>query len=151
MASDKAPTLEVLRTAVVPATDESPPVLVLVVDDSADDALTTAIAEEGMVPSEGFSGAWSVSVRVRERGPETDAATFLLIEHGGGMERRLVLSDWIADHLEVTARGDHFVAILPEEFADLDELNINALGGALFVEVEPSPSVAKLLQSRRAG
>jgi hypothetical protein len=151
VASDEAPVLTVLRTAVAPPTDEDPPTLVLVVDDSADDALTSAIAEEGMVPSERFGGAWAASVTVREGYPRTDAATFLLIEREGGMERRLELSDWIAEHLDVAVRGEHFVAILPEEFADVDVLDIMALGGALFVEVEPSPSVAKLLQSRRAG
>jgi hypothetical protein len=139
-------TLAVIRSALIPRTADRPPVVVLVVDDSDDDQLVEAVAQATDVPSERFGGAWTA-----ETTDAGDAVAFLLVERGGGIERRLELVDWPADHLRIVAEAPHYVALLPLEFAgDVGaRLELSRLGAAIIVSAEASESVAGLLAHRR--
>jgi hypothetical protein len=131
--------------------------VVLVVDDSHDDELTAAIAEENMVPSDRFRGGWqSVTEFDLREGTQQDAAEFVLLERDDGPMRRCWswanpgddLVDLVADH-------SHLVALLPKEYAGHEAGEIDAheliprLGGTLIVDAEPSEHVAALRDERR--
>jgi hypothetical protein len=136
----------VIRSALIPRAADRPPVVVLVVDDSDDDQLVEAVAQATAVPSDRFGGAWDAEIT-----PSADVAAFLLVERGGGIERRLELADWPADHLRIVAEGSHYVALLPLEFAgDVGaRFELSRLGAAIIVSADASEAVAGLLAHRR--
>lgn len=120
------------------------PTLVLVIDDSNDIDLMTAIAQGG-AQSRVFAGAWSALID-----GDGDVARFHLIEVVGDLERSWTLPDWASAQLTV-AQGEHLVALLPRELAgDGDgDMSATVLASALIVRVAPSEAVAGLLQRRR--
>ena len=87
---------------------------------------------------------------------ERDAAEFLLIEYGGGMERCYAWANPPDELLELASSQAHYVALLPSEYAGPlgDEVDpedfLPRLGGSLIAEVsQPSDSCAKLRDLRR--
>lgn len=121
-----------------------PSIVVLVIDDSVDDEVTHAVAEEGVVPSERFGGVWGNGQRYGNW-----LVGFMPIELGGGLERQWFTDNIHRELLEAVLEVPHLVALLPAElagdFKTGDDL-LPRLGGALFVQVdERSPQVAKIL------
>jgi hypothetical protein len=129
-----------LAGALVPLAAPQIPMVVLVVDDSQDDELTTAVAEASNVPADGYGGAWASQATTQDG---LTMVKFVLIRLGSGWERAWTLPSPPAEMLDAITGGAHHVAILPRELAgDLDELNVASLGGSLIVEAQPSEAVA---------
>jgi hypothetical protein len=138
---------EVDRWMLMGTPDDGPMMVILVVDDSDDDDLTAAIAREGMVPADHFSGLWGTG--------EHDGfylIAFRLIELGGGIEREFFTDNVHRELLDAILVVPHLVAIMPREIAGdaKDPESIaHRLGGAMIVEVqERSPQVAKVRAER---
>ncbi|MGH2912456.1 MAG: hypothetical protein ACRDJ3_08270 [Solirubrobacteraceae bacterium] len=130
--------------------ENEPSVIVLVVDDGADDEITARVASEGNVPSEHFGGVWGTGQR--------DGAwllAFQMIELGGGVERRWFTDNIHRELLEAILEVPHYVAVMPSEIAgDARTLEdaLPRLGGALFVQVDHrSPQVEQVLAERGDG
>ena len=123
------------------------PIVVLVIDDSADDEVTSAVAEERRVPSDRFGGLWGSGQRNGNW-----LVAFMLIEHGGGLERQWFTDNIHRELLEAALEVPHLVALLPAEIASDFKTGaelIPRLGSALFVQVDtPSPQVAEILSER---
>jgi hypothetical protein len=130
--------------------DDEPSVIVLVVDDSADDEITALVASEGNVPSEHFGGVWGTGQR-----DGTWLLAFHLIELGGGVERRWFTDNIYRELLEAILDVPHYVALMPREIAGearTREDVLPRLGGALFVQVDHrSPQVEQVLGERGDG
>lgn len=121
------------------------PVIVLVLEDAADEELAAAIvAEQGRKAGERFAGRWAVHAD-----EEGDVARFELIEREGGIERQWALPDWPAEVLEVGAAGAHLVAVLPRgEDGEMPALASADLAGSMIVEAEASEPLRRLLDLR---
>jgi hypothetical protein len=137
---------EVERSMLFTRQDE-PSVIVLVVDDSADDEITARVASEGNVPSEHFGGVWGTG----QRGGCWLLA-FQLVELGGGVERQWFTDNIYRELLEAILEVPHYVALMPSEIAGdarTREDVLRRLGGALFVQVDHrSPQVERVLTER---
>jgi hypothetical protein len=80
--------------------------LVLVVDDSADDELVSVLAAANMVPAHGYGGAWAAQVT-----PGVLTIKFTLVRLGGGWERAWTFPNppdelLGPDHRRSASRGD---------------------------------------------
>lgn len=76
----------------------------------------------------------------------------MLIEYGGGVERRISWANPPDELLDLVVSESHLVAVLPQELAGSlsDELDLERLGGSLIVEVaERSPAVEPVRAMRR--
>lgn len=130
--------------------DPNEDVIVLVVDDSEDDAVAHLVASENAVPSPRFGGVWGSG---QEDGHWLVA--FQLIELGAGPQGigRTWDTPYFDEHiLEAILRVPHLVAILPAEIAQgartLEDI-LPRLQAALYVEVEHgSPQVEQILAER---
>lgn len=122
-------------------------IVILVVDDSKDDALTAVLAKEQLVPNRDFGGAWGTG---QEDGHWLIA--FLLVERGGGLKREWYTSNIHRPLLEGILDVPHLVAILPKEIAGdarTQEEIAPRLASALIVAVEDfSEPVAEVLAER---
>jgi hypothetical protein len=124
-----------------------PSIIIVVVDDSADDELTAIFAREDHVPSASFGGVWGNG--------QADGhwlVAFQLVEIGGGVERQWFTSNIHRPLLEAVLDVPHLVAIVPEEIAG-DAMTAEEIaprfGGALILEVNTaSPQVAEILAER---
>jgi hypothetical protein len=137
---------EVERWMMFPRQDK-PSVIVLVIDDSADDEITARVASEGHVPSEHFGGVWGTGQR-----DGCWLLVFQLIELGGGIERRWFTDNIYRELLEAVLEVPHYVALMPSEIAGdartKDDV-LPRLGGALFIQVDDrSPQVEQVLAER---
>lgn len=124
-----------------------PSIIIVVVDDSADDELTAIFAREDHVPSASFGGVWGSG--------QADGCwlvVFHLVELGGGVERQWFTSNIHRPLLEAVLDVPHLVAIVPEEIAGdatTAEEIAPRFGGALILEVDTtSPQVAEILAER---
>jgi hypothetical protein len=127
--------------------ESDPALLIVVVDDKDDNALTTVIARENMVPSQRFGGVWGNG--------QKDGCwliSFRLVELGGGLERDWFTSNIYRELLEAILDVPHLVAVVPEEIAGdarTPEAIAPRLGGSMIVEVDAaSPQVAEVLAER---
>jgi hypothetical protein len=129
------------------ARENEPSVIVLVVDDSADDEITARVASEGTVPSKHFGGVWGTGQR-----DGVWLLAFQLIELGGGIERQWVTDNIHRELLEAILEVPHYVALMPSEIAGdarILEDALPRLGGSLFVQVDHrSPQVEQVLAER---
>jgi hypothetical protein len=140
----RAGTTPVLKAAGFEASDDRPAVIVLVIDDSADDAITSAIARQTHIPSDQYGGAWSGQVAGGQA-----VAKFHVIAYEDEFERQWIVEDMDPLLMAVGAEASHYVALLPTElagdFSDPVDVAQRAIGGGLVVEVEePSASLAIL-------
>jgi hypothetical protein len=126
----------------------TPPIIVWVVDDSADDDLAAAIASETAVPSPRFWGVW---------GTDEDGAAlaFRLIDRDTHRERSWWLHAFGPPLLGAVLEIPHIVVVLPREIGDARKLAdatsadvvglLRSLRGGLFVRVtEKSGHVREL-------
>lgn len=129
---------------IAPGTPSS--VIVLVVDDSADDELTSLLATEDEAPSSRFGGLWGHGERSGNW-----LISFKLIELGGGIER-----DWFTDNvqtelLDAVLDVPHCVGIMPSEIAEgavSGEDWVQRLAASLIVQVDRrSPQVAEVREA----
>jgi hypothetical protein len=122
-------------------------IIIVVVDDSADDELTAIFAREDQIPSAGLGGVWGSG----QAGGHWLVA-FQLVELGGGVERQWFTSNIHRPLLEAVLDVPHLVAIVPEEIAGdakTAEEIAPRFGGALILEVDSaSPQVAEILTER---
>jgi hypothetical protein len=121
------------------------PLVVVVVDDTDDDELVAVMAEENNVPADGYGGAWAAQVA-------QDGLTikFLLIRRGASWERTWTYPDPPDEMLDAITQGEHHVAVLPRELAgNLEDFNPHSLAGAVFIDAQPSESVAAARAARR--
>lgn len=134
-------TNEALVATLVPRPDNLP-LIVLVVEDSEDDELTSIIAEASAVPSPDYSGGWGAMVKGSAEGFQL-TVKFLLI--GEEWERQWTLPDISKEILSAIMGGTHNVAILPRELAgDLEQpLELPRIAGALIIEAAASDAVKK--------
>jgi hypothetical protein len=118
----------------------APPIIVWVVDDSADDDLTAAFASETAIPSPRFWGVWGAS----ESGG-ADAIAFRLLDRDTHRERTWWLDVFGPPLLGAILEVPHVVVIQPREIADALKLTdatsadvvglVRSLRGGLFVRV----------------
>ncbi len=118
--------------------------LVLVVDDSADDELVSVLAVANIVPAHGYGGAWAAQIT-----PGVLTIKFTLVRLGGGWERAWTFPNPPDELLGPIIGGAHHVAILPREFAgDLSKLDPVTLGGSIIIEAVASEAVAAARAAR---
>ena len=91
----------------------SPPVIVWVVDDSADDDLTSAFARESAVPSPNF---WGVSGAGKNG--DADAIAFRLVDRDSHRERTWWMDTFGPPLLGAILEVPHIVVVHPREIAD---------------------------------
>lgn len=132
----------IAAVAVVPLSPHNIPMVVVVVDDSADDELVEAIArlaesaESEPVSAVGYDGAWDAL----DAG-DHHTLKFKLARVADLWERAWTYIDPPRELVDAITSGDsHYVAVLPRELAgDLGDLNVASLAGALIVEVSMPP------------
>ncbi len=112
------------------------PIVVLVVDDSEDPALTSLLAGEEGCPATDYDGSWSALL-----GGTGLVVKFLLARRDGGWERRWTYTDPGGSVLNAITARAHHVAIVPL-VGDLSDFVREGLRGAIVVDVQPSESVA---------
>jgi hypothetical protein len=128
----------------------TPPIIVWVVDDSADDDLTAAFARESAVPSPNFWGVWGAG-----KNGDADAIAFRLIDRDTHRERTWWLDKFGPPLLGAILEVPHIVVVHPREIADALKLSdatsadvvglLRSLRGGLFVRVtEQSDHVREL-------
>ena len=128
----------------------TPPIVVLVVDDSADDDLTGAFARESAVPSPNFWGVWGTG-----KHGDADTLAFRLIDRDTHRERTWWLDTFGPPLLGAILEIPHIVVVQPREIADALKLSdatsadviglVRSLRGGLFVRVtEQSGHVREL-------
>ena len=128
----------------------TPPIVVLVVDDSADDDLTAAFARESAVPSPNFWGVWGTGIN-----GDADTIAFRLIDRDTHRERTWWLDTFGPPLLGAILEIPHIVVVQPREIADARKLGdatsadviglVRSLRGGLFVRVtERSDHVREL-------
>jgi hypothetical protein len=127
--------------------EDEPSIIIVVVNDSADDELTAIFAHEDRVPSASFGGVWGSG---QAEGHWLIA--FHLVELGGGVERQWFTSNIHRPLPEAVLDVPHLVAIASEEIAGnakTAEEIAPRFGGALILEVDTaSPQVAEILAER---
>jgi hypothetical protein len=105
-----------------------PAIIVVVVDDSADDELVSVLARASRVPAADLRASWAFEVTAGQ-------VRLTLADPRGGFRR-----DWHASPLSnpivSAARERHYVAILPEELAgDVSSgVDVRRLAGAAVVQ-----------------
>ena len=128
----------------------TPPIIVWVVDDSADDDLAAAIASETAVPSPRFWGVWGAG-----ENDGADALAFRLIDRDTHRERTWWLNAFGPPLLGAILEIPHVVVLQPQRIADALKLTdatsadvvglLRSLRGGLFVRVtEQSGHVREL-------
>jgi hypothetical protein len=126
-----------------------PSIIVLVVDDEADDELVAAVAREDHVPSENFGGLWGTGQK-----DGNWLVVFGLIQRGGGLERAWYTDNIHRELLDAILDVPHLVCVMPKEIAgDATTLEamIPRMGGSIMVGVQHrSPQVAQVLAERDA-
>ena len=118
----------------------TPPIIVWVVDDSADDHLTAAFAREGAVPSTKYWGVWGAG-----KNGDEDAIAFRLVDRDSHRERTWWLDKFVPPLLGSILEVPHIVVVHPREIADALKLTdatsadvvglLRSLRGGLFVRV----------------
>jgi hypothetical protein len=118
----------------------SPPIIVWVVDDSADDDLTAAFARENAVPSPNFWGVWGAG-----KNGTADALGFRLIDRDTHRERTWWIDKFGPPLIGAILEVPHVVVVHPREIADALRLAdattadvvglLRSLRGGLFVRV----------------
>jgi hypothetical protein len=118
----------------------TPPIIVWVVDVSADDVLTAACARERAVPSPNFWGVWGAG-----KNGTDDAIAFRLIDRDTHRERSWWLDKFGPPLLGAILEVPHIVVVQPREIADAHTLSdatsadvvglLRSLRGGLFVRV----------------
>ena len=96
----------------------TPPIIVLVVDDSADDDLTAAFARESAVPSPNFWGVWGTG-----KNGDADTIAFRLIDRDTHRERTWWLDTFGPPLLGAILEIPHIVVVQPREIADALKLS----------------------------
>ena len=128
----------------------APPIIVWVVDDSADDELTAAFASETVIPSPRFWGVWGAGA-----GEGADGLAFRLIDRDTRRERTWWLGVFGPPLVGAILTIPHVVVLQPREIADALKLVdatsadvvglVRSLRGGLFVRVtEQSDHVREL-------
>ena len=124
---------------VVPGSD--PPVVLLVVDDSADDELVSIFAREDMVPAPDYGGGWSSSLT-------SGIVRFTLERVSGGFRRDWRLPGLTAEIAGATSVA-HLVALAPAELAgDRQHFTVEDLHrfrGGLIVAAHPTIALTTLV------
>jgi hypothetical protein len=118
----------------------SPPIIVWVVDDSADDDLTAAFARESAVPSPNYWGVWGAG-----KNGTADAIAFRLIDRETHRERTWWMDTFGPPLVGAILEVPHVVVVHPREIADALKLAdatsadvvglLRSLRGGLFVRV----------------
>jgi hypothetical protein len=118
----------------------TPPIIVWVVDDSADDDLTAAFASESAVPSPRFWGVWGAG-----NNHDADAIAFRLVDRDTHRERTWWLDAFGPPLVGAILEVPHVVVVQPREIADALKLTdatsadvvglLRSLRGGLFVRV----------------
>jgi hypothetical protein len=131
----------------------APPIIVWVVDDSADDDLTAAFASETAVPSPRFWGVWGAG----ESG--ADAIAFRLVDRDTHRERTWWLDAFGPPLLGTILEVPHVVVIQPREIADALKLTdatsadvvglVRSLRGGLFVRVTEQSELVRELHGHK--
>ncbi len=143
--------LSVDGALVVPFSPTGLQMVVLVVDDSGDDELISAMAELAAgtelepVSALGYDGAWDAL----DTG-DHHALKFRLIRTADTWERAWTYIDPPREMVDAITSGDsHYVAVIPREFAgDLTDFDLRSIAGGVIVEVavrEPGRSAMHAL------
>jgi hypothetical protein len=120
-----------------------PPLVLVVVDDSGDDELVTAMAEASDVPARGYDATWD-AVQTNDG----SALKLRLIRMADAWECAWTYDNPPQELVEAITGGPHHVAIIPQEFApDPQGIDLRAAGGAVIVQVELPPPAAAALRA----
>ena len=112
------------------------PIVVLVVDDSKDDELSSLLASGDSVVASELGGTWSAQVN-----GEQLVIKFHLISRDGAWERQWTYPDPGGGVLDAITSGGHHVAILPA-VGDLSEFVRKGSGGGIIVDAKASRAIA---------
>lgn len=124
---------------VVPGSD--PPVVLLVVDDAADDELVSIFAQEDIVPTPNYGGGWSSSLM-------SGIVRFTLERLSGGFRRDWRLPGVTAEIAAATSVA-HLVALAPAEIAgDLEHFtadDLHQFRSGMIVTAHPTTAITTLV------
>jgi hypothetical protein len=115
---------------------QSQPIVVLIVDDSQDDELASALASNDAAAANGYGAAWSAQIN-----GERLTIKFHLIRRGEEWERRWTYPEPGGGVLNAITANRHHVAIVPV-VGDLSEFVREGNGAAIIVDVQPSRAVS---------